>query len=157
MMNKAWLGLSKYLPKETNFLQINNYIDFLFFHVGPSSETESWKNVRSMILMALQQEAVFNEDINNQRRLTELLASPLTPKDWKQRAAKMDPLTSFRVPITMGEKVTIFYNVMLNVAPIATVSYMQEPRLAINTLYPEDDNAELSHLVQHELQHPLLY
>lgn len=157
MVNRGWLGLLQRCLPQLTAAGITNYTDFLFYHAGPPRETEAWKDVRALLLMAARQDAALHNDPVNRLRLTQMLASPLAPADWKQRAAKLDPMSSYQVPLVIDGETTAFHTVTLAVAPVVTASYASEPRLTIFTLYPDQDDDNCSALAHHELDHPLLY
>jgi hypothetical protein len=110
-----------------------------------------------VILMSLQQGVLLMGDAANQEMLDRLLASPNVPEDWKQRAARLEPMASFRIPIEINGELKLFYSVSQTVGAMGPTLYVSEPRLTVTTLYSEDESMNLSSLVAGELKHPLLY
>jgi hypothetical protein len=49
-----------------------------------------------------------------------------------------------------------FYSVSQMVGALGPTSFVSEPRLIINTLYPENPELDLSKNIDCELKHPLL-
>lgn len=157
MVNKGWVSFYQKLLPHFDLENVTNTYDFIFNPQGSGSAITNWDSARSMILMALQQEVLLNESEEKKALLNRLLQLPNIPNDWKERAAKLEPMTSFPLQINYQGSLKRFYNVYQTVGASGPAAYASEPNLTITTLYPEDDNLDLVHLTQGELEHPLLY
>ena len=65
-------------------------------------------------------------------------------------------MASFRVQVEFEGSLQPFFNVSQTVGAMGPTAYVSEPQLTVNTLYPEDEDIDLSSLVAGELTHPLL-
>jgi len=111
----------------------------------------------SVILMSLQQGVLMGQDPSAQAMLDRLVKSPNVPKDWQQRGARLEPMSSFRVQAEFNGRLEKFFSVSQTVGALGPNAFVSEPRLTVNTLYPEDENLDLSSLIEGELKHPLLF
>jgi len=154
MVNKGWVGLfqESIPPEELN--NIKSHFDLLFRQMGASQE---FKNTLSLILMSLQQAVILSNDNEREERLQELLASPYVPDDWRQRGAKLEPMTSFRVQAKFNGKQTRFFSVSQTVGALGPNAFVSEPNLTITTFYPEDERVDLSSLLVADLKHDMLF
>ena len=157
MVNQSWIGLYKATLPHVDLDKVDNIFDFMFSSNGSSSITTDRDNMLSMLLMALQQEVMLNNSPQKQALLQRLLKMPNTPTNWKQRAAKLEPMSSFQVEILYKGKIHKFYSVNQTIGALGPAAYASEPNLTISTLYPEDENLDLSLLINDELSHPLLF
>jgi transcriptional regulator with XRE-family HTH domain len=157
MVNKGWVGFYQKVLPDFDLSSVTNAYDFIFNHQGFGSVMSNWDSARSMILMALQQEILLHESDDKKALLDRLLQLPNVPDNWKEQAAKLEPMASFRLQIDYEDALTQFYSVNQTVGASGPAAYVSEPNLTISTLYPEDDNLDLEALVQGELAHPLLY
>lgn len=157
MVNKGWVGFfSNSLPTD-NLNEVKNHYNFLFSRQGAGNLVSSWEDTLSVILMSVQQGALFSNDPADEALMSMLEASPSVPADWQQRAAKLDPMASFRVQAEINGSLKRFFSVIQSVGAMGPTAYASEPRLTINTLYPEDEDMDLSSLIEGELKHPLLF
>ena len=92
----------------------------------------------------------------NQRMLDRLMTSPNVPEDWRQRAAKLEPMASYRLQLEFNGELQSFFSVNQTVGAMGPSAYVSEPNLTVNTLYPEDESLDLSSLIEGRLEHPLL-
>ncbi len=115
-----------------------------------------WEDTLSVILMSLQQGVLLTGDEQNQAMLDRLQASPNVPEDWQQRAATLEPMASYRVQVEFEGTPRRFFSVSQTVGAMGPSAYVSEPQLTVNTLYPEDENLDLSKVVEGTLSHPLL-
>jgi hypothetical protein len=88
--------------------------------------------------------------------MDKLISHTHIPKDWKKRAANLEPQASFRVQVDVEGKAQNFFSVSQMVGALGPTSFISEPRLIINTLYPEDTDIDLSSNLDLDLRHPLL-
>ncbi len=155
MVNKGWVSFHRLTMGEEELAQTTNHFELLFKGQDSEDLSEVKLNTISMILMALQQEDLlsgngYSEVINN------LMAQSHIPKDWKKRAANLEPQASFRVQMDVEGKPQNFFSVSQTVGAMGPTSFISEPRLSINTLYPEDSELDMSVYLDLTLKHPLL-
>lgn len=157
MVNKAWVGFYTDKVDAQRLKQTVNLYDFLFNDGGSSKLTEEWKNALSLIIMAFKQNVMLNGSAQENQTLQRILNYPSVPADWMQRAARLEPRASFKIRIEHQGKLQAFYSVSQTVGAIGPAAYLTEPKLSINTLYPEDAELSLDELLNHSLTHPLLF
>jgi len=154
MVNKAWVGF--YQQQNADIEHITNLYDFLFNIEIAEKNDKTQQDTLSVILMSLQQQALFSnkqQDHDLQQRLAQ---SSNVPNDWQQRAAKLEPMASFRTQATIKGITSTFYSVNSTVGALGPTAYASPPQLTINTLFPEDDNFDLTNFIQGDIKHPLL-
>lgn len=157
MVNRGWVGFfSSYIPPESLAKFTNNY-DFIASSHGIGALSSGWEDTLSVILMSLQQRALFTDDAADIAVQQRLASHPNVPEDWQQRAARLEPMASFRVEIELQGQLQRFFSVNTHIGTLGPVAFGAEPQLTINTLYPEDDNLDLSPLLERNLEHPMLY
>jgi transcriptional regulator with XRE-family HTH domain len=155
MVNRGWVGFYRNIMSQQALDQVCNHYDFLFSREGAGNIVSDWEDTLSVILMSLHQQSLFaSENVNQATRLAKHHS---VPDDWQQRAAKLEPMASFRVQINIHGSLMRFFSVSSTVGALGPTAYASEPNLSINTLYPDDDSVDLSHLVNDNLQHPLLF
>jgi hypothetical protein len=123
------------------FTQPPNYYELLFrlLHDEPDSEVK--QNTASLIRMALEQERILTSDDNIEATLKRLDSLSLLNADWQQRAAHLDPMASYRIPLRFGGKTVYAFNINQLVGATGPASYVSEPRLTLCTLYPVNGDA----------------
>jgi transcriptional regulator with XRE-family HTH domain len=157
MVNRGWVGFfGRSVPRET-LDSFSNHYDFLFSREGAGNIVDNWADTLSVILMSLQHNALFSNDPADQALQQRLAAHPSVPNDWQQRAARLEPMASFRVQIEIDGVLQTFFSVSSTVGALGPTAYASKPHLTINTLYPEDESLDLSALAEGELKHPLLF
>jgi len=157
MVNRGWVGFYQNIIASESLNQVNNHFDFLFSHPGAGNFMGGWQDTLSVILMSLQQAVLLSGDPEKQRMLDRLITSPNVPEDWQQRGAKLEPMASFRVQVEFKGELQKFFNVSQTVGALGPNAFVSEPQLTVNTLYPEDEDLDLSALTEGELKHPLLF
>lgn len=156
MVNRGFVSLfTQQVPEEVLALLDNNF-DFVFANAD-ESENSGRADMLSAILMASQQAALFSNKAEDQYHIDEMEKHPAVPKDWKQRAAKMEPMASFRVQLSVNDQEENFFNVSTTVGALGPAAFLSEPRLTINILYPEDETLDLSSVMRDDARHPLLF
>ena len=155
MVNKGWVSFHRLTMSEEELAQASNHFELLFKAQRSDDLSEVKLNTISMILMALQQEDLLSGD-GYSKIINDLMAQSHIPKDWKKRAANLEPQASFRVQIDMEGKPQNFFSVSQTVGAMGPTSFISEPRLSINTLYPEDTELDMSVYLDTSLTHPLL-
>ena len=156
MVNRGWVGLySRVMPRE-QLDNVVNHFELLFSHSGGGNVMSAWEDTLSVILMHLQQAALFNDSQDALEVLQKFLQSPNVPTDWQQRGSRLEPMSSYRIQVEFEGRMRSFYSVMQQVGSSSPAVYVAEPVLYINTLYPEDESLDMSSLVEGDLQHPLL-
>ena len=78
------------------------------------------------------------------------------PDDWQQRAARTEPMASFRVQLNVEGALRRFFSVSTMAGALGPNAFVSEPRLTITTLYPEED-LDLASMQDDGVSHPLLY
>ena len=155
MVNKAWVSIYSTILTENTLNKITNFYDFLFSEEG--NTLSGWEDTLSVILFSLQQNALFSNDPSDIALQQRFSSHEGVPQDWKQRAAKIEPMASFRVKLTINDIAKPFYSVSSTVGALGPAAYTSEPQLTINTLLPEDDDIDLAPLLIAEIKHPLLF
>lgn len=157
MINRGWLGFYGQAISQQNLQQASNYFDFLFSSEGAGNIFSNREDTLAVILMSLTQQSLFSGSDNDKALASRLAKHPNVPKDWQQRAAKLEPMASFRVQIEIGGNLHRFFNVGSTVGALGPTTYASEPNLSIQTLYPEDEAFDLAAFVDKGLKHPLLF
>ncbi|AQQ69193.1 hypothetical protein Mag101_17315 [Microbulbifer agarilyticus] len=161
MVNRSWVAFYRQVVGDDALARVENYFEFLFRRpaegAAEGTAQESWRHMLAMILMYAQQEALLTNDPIYHGMVRELANHPDVPKDWAEIASQLEPMASYRVQQSYKGKLMRFYNVSLNVGAVGPASYVSEPRLAINTLYPEGEELDLRQEINAELSHPLLF
>lgn len=157
MVNRGWVGFYQQIVPRDVLNAASNHYEFLFSLPGLGSVPSGWEDTLSVILMSLQQGVLMSEAEGRRAMLDRLLASPNVPPDWQQRAAGLEPMASFRVPIEFQGKLRRFFSVSQTVGAVGPTVYGAEPALTVNTFYPEEDDIDLASLIECELEHPLLH
>lgn len=154
MVNRGWVQFFQNAFPDVELDSVINHYDLIFLHPAKQELLPAKENVLVLMLMSLQQEAILNQDQRAQILVDRLSALPHIPADWQQRAARLEPMASFRIPVVMDGKEQSFFSVNQNVGEMGPTGYISEPRLVINTLYPEDESLVLE--VADGVQHPML-
>ncbi|WP_066960025.1 helix-turn-helix domain-containing protein [Microbulbifer sp. Q7] len=157
MVNRSWVAFYRDSVGDEALARIENHFEFLFRRPPEGAAQEPWHHMLAMVLMYTQQEALLTNDPIYHAMVRELSAHPGVPEDWADIASGLEPMASFRVQQSYQGKVRHFFNVSLNVGAVGPASYVSEPRLAINTLYPEGDELDLGEALTSDLSHPLLF
>ncbi len=155
LVNKGWVAFHHKTISGDELAQATNHYELLFQRQHSDDISEVKKNTISLILMAMQQEALLSGD-GYQYMMDALMVHSDIPKDWKKRAASLEPQASFRVQVDIEGKPHNFFSVSQMVGAMGPTSFISEPRLIINTLYPEDEDMDLLSNLDADLQHPLL-
>ncbi len=156
MVNRGFVSLFTQQVPEEVLAKLDNNFDFVFANADPTYESDR-ANTLSAILMASQQAALFSNNPEDQRYINEMEKHPAVPADWKQRAAKMEPMASFRVQLQVNGREENFFNVSTTVGALGPAAFLSEPRLTINILYPEDEDLDLDSILRADASHPLLF
>jgi transcriptional regulator with XRE-family HTH domain len=156
MVNKGWIGFHRQVASQAALEQAQNHYEFLFAHHQEHTPSEVKKNTLALILMAMKQESLLSQDSNFADMFDALLALPDVPSDWEKRAASLEPQASFKVQMDINHVQQNFYSVSQMVGALGPTSFVSEPRLIINTLYPENPDLDLSQHMSDDLSHPLL-
>jgi len=157
MVNKAWVGFYQDKVDTERLRQTVNLYDFLFNDGSDGALSEEWQDALSLVIMAFKQHVMLNGSDQEDQTLKRILGYPNVPVDWKIRASRLEPRASFKVKIQHQGRVRGFYSVSQMVGALGPAAYMTEPRLSINTLYPEDAALSLEKLLLTPLEHPLLF
>lgn len=156
MVNRGWVALYSTLVPKEELDKADNHYQWMLAHQENNTQSEVKKNTLSLILMAMKQESLLSPDGEYLDMLDRLLALPDVPNDWEKRAASLEPQASFRVQIDINHVQQNFFSVSQMVGALGPTSFVSEPRLIINTLYPENSDLDLSKYMNDKLSHPLL-
>ena len=155
MVNESWVAFYSRLIGEHHLACVTNHFDLLFSLHDASSGSKAYTDALCLILMSIQQDVLLTQDNAMQQRLTRLRATPGVPDDWARRAAQLDPMASFRVELQIDDSPERFFSVSQTVGAMGPTAYVSEPRLTINTLYPESAAKHVGADAQ-VYRHPLL-
>ncbi len=157
MVNRGWVGVFRDNIGQSALEKVTNHYDFLFNQEGAGSLVSNREDTLSVILMSLKQRALFSDDKVDQDLLDRLETHPSVPQDWQQRAARLEPMASFRVQMSINGGLKRFFSVITTVGALGPTAYASEPKLSMHTLYPEDDHLDLNPFIDENLSHPLLF
>ncbi|MDC0088435.1 helix-turn-helix transcriptional regulator [Porticoccaceae bacterium] len=157
MVNRGWVGLFKQTIGKAALDRVSNNLEFQFSRQGAGSLISGWEDTLSVILMSLEQKTLFSDNSRDHEMRDRLAMHENVPADWRQRAAKLEPLSSFRMQINLNGELKRFISLHSTVSTMGPAAVLSGPSLHMNTLYPEDDRLDLSQLCEGDLSHPLLY
>lgn len=156
MVNRGWVSFFQSVMPAEELQSVEDHYDFVFKRLGDTVHVPGWENAAALILMGLQQQAIFSSDEKAQQMVDRLAAYPFIPQDWQKIAAKMEPMASFRVPIEIDGKIQPFFNVIQHVDPMAPAAFLSKPRLSMITFHPENPDFQFESVEGKTLEHPLL-
>lgn len=157
MVNRSWVNFYRPYISQEAFEQTRNHIDFIFNRDEAGALMSNREDTLSAILMTHVQAAMLSRSEEDKLVVERLLKHSSLPKDWQQRAVKYEPMASFKVEVKHQGQLEKFYSVNQTVGARGPTAYISEPRLTISTLYPEDDQLDLSDLLETSVKHPLLF
>lgn len=157
MVNKAWVSFFGLNIGKEQLNSVENHFDFIFSRKGAGDIISSRQDTMCVVLMSLYQSAILNDDQSAFEIVERLAAHPDVPKDWRQRGATIEPMASYRIQIKVNNVLMNLYNVTQTISAQGSIAHAAEPRLTINTLYPENDNDDLSEFLKDDVTHPLLF
>ena len=157
MVNRSWVGLFGQTINKAVLDRVTNNFDFLFSREGAGTFVSAWEDTLSVILMSLEQRTLFSDNPRDHEMRDRLARHENVPTDWRQRAAKLEPMPSFRMQINLKGELKRFISVHSTVSTLGPAALLSGPSININTLYPEDEEFDLSPHCEGELAHPLLY
>ena len=156
MVNHGWVSLYRNsLSKEVLDRVTNNY-EFLFSRDGAGIFVSGWEDILSVILMSLEQKILFNDNPRDREMRDRLEKHENVPADWRQRAAKLEPMSSVRLQIDLNGELKKFISVHSTISEQGSAAVLSGPSLHINTLYPEDESLDMWQFYSADLSHPLL-
>lgn len=156
MVNRPWLAMATQLLSPAELAKPLNFYRLFFSEQGFRPYIDNWDSVASVLLMYLQQEVLLGNQQQGVDILHEMLAYPYVPEDWKQQAAKIEPIPCWRLTINFEGTTGNFLN---TVNTLGTNPYVAEPRLLIHTIYPEEGERDFQQWNRgtEDLSHPLLF
>ena len=157
MVNRGWVRFYSRIVSAEALTSVTNFYDFIFSHSGAGNIVSDWPDTLSAILMSIQQTALFTGDETALNTIERLQAYPSAPADWRQRAARTEPMASFRVQLDIERELKRFFSVGTMVGALGPTAFASEPQLSIVTLYPEDEAYDFGDSLDHDLVHPLLF
>ncbi len=156
MVNRGWVGLYTQTITKAALDQVTNNYEFLFSRDGVGIFISGWEDTLSVILMSLEQKTLFSNDPRDRTMRDRLAKHKNVPSDWRQRASKLEPMSSFRMQINLNGEIKKFINVQSTVSTLGPAAVLSGPSLHINMLYPEDHALDLWQFCSSDLNHPLL-
>ncbi len=156
MVNRGWVSFYSRVVPADELANVRNHYDFIFDRHGAGNIVSDWEDTLSAILMSIQQAALFTGDDQAWQTLERLTAFPSVPDDWQQRAARTEPMASFRVQLNVEGALRRFFSVSTMAGALGPNAFVSEPRLTITTLYPEED-LDLASMQDNNASHPLLF
>ena len=157
MVNRGWVGLFNQTINKAILDRVSNNFEFLFSRQGAGTFISGWEDTLSVILMSLEQRALFSNDPSDHDMRDRLAKHDNVPTDWRQRAARLEPMSSFRMQINLNGELKKFFSVHSTVSTLGPSAFLSGPSININTLYPEDERLDLGQFCSGELSHPLLF
>lgn len=157
MVNRGWVSFFSRIVTQEVLASVTNFYDFLFSHSGAGNIVSDWSDTLSAILMSIQQTALFTGEAGTMNTVARLQAYPSVPSDWRQRAARTEPMASFRVQLNIDGELKRFFSVGTMVGALGPSAFASEPKLSIMTLYPEADDDAILEPLEEDLTHPLLF
>ena len=157
MVNRGWVGLFNQTISKVILDRVSNNFEFLFSRQGAGTFVSGWEDTLSVILMSLEQRALFSNDPSDHDMRDRLAKHENVPADWRQRAARLEPMSSFRMQINLNGELKKFFSVHSTVSTLGPSAFLSGPSININTLYPEDEQLDLAQFCNSELSHPLLF
>lgn len=156
MVNKGWVNLFQQSLGTAELAKISDHFGFVFLHALQGKEFE---DTLSLILLSLYQASILsgNNNPQHQQRLAALASFDFVPQDWQQRAARLEPMASYKVQFQLQGQQHKFYSVSQTFGALGPNAFVSEPNLTVTTFYPEDENVDLSIAQGMQLSHPLLY
>jgi transcriptional regulator with XRE-family HTH domain len=157
MVNRGWVGLFNQTINKAILDRVSNNFEFLFSRQGAGTFISGWEDTLSVILMSLEQRALFSDNPKDHAMRDRLAKHENVPSDWRQRAARLEPMSSFRMQINLNGELKKFFSVHSTVSALGPSAFLSGPSININTLYPEDEGLDLGQFCSDELDHPLLF
>jgi transcriptional regulator with XRE-family HTH domain len=157
MVNRGWVGLFNQTINKSILDRVSNNFEFLFSRQGAGTFISGWEDTLSVILMSVEQRALFSNDPSDHDMRDRLAKHENVPADWRQRAARLEPMSSFRMQINLNGELKKFFSVHSTVSTLGPSAFLSGPSININTLYPEDETLDLGQFYSGELSHPLLF
>ena len=157
MVNEGWVNFYTPMVGHNALTGVSNHFDFLFSLHNNQPASGALQDALSLILMSMQQEVLLRPDADIEALLERLMRTNAVPDNWAQRAAQLAPMASFRIELEIEGKLQRFFSVSQTVGALGPNAYVSEPRLTINTLYPEDDDATPMSPVTRHVHHPRLF
>ena len=157
MVNRGWVGLFNQTINKAILDRVSNNFEFLFSRQGAGTFISGWEDTLSLILMSLEQRALFSDNPKDHAMRDRLAKHENVPSDWRQRAARLEPMSSFRMQINLNGELKKFFSVHSTVSALGPSAFLSGPSININTLYPEDEGLDLGQFCSDELDHPLLF
>lgn len=157
MVNRGWVGLFNQTINKTILDRVSNNFEFLFSRQGAGTFISGWEDTLSVILMSVEQRALFSDNPRDHAMRDRLAKHENVPSDWRQRAARLEPMSSFRMQINLNGELKKFFSVHSTVSTLGPSAFLSGPSININTLYPEDERLDLGQFCNGELSHPLLF
>lgn len=157
MVNRGWVGFFSEILGVDKLQKIDNYYDLIFGLAEDVGSTREYEDMLSLVLMSIQQSALFTDDDESKALVRRLASYSSVPADWQRRAADLDPQAAFRIKIKVDEVSRYFMNVGTMACSLGPNAFVCEPYYSIMALYPEGEDPFDCPRLKNELTHPLLF
>jgi len=157
MVNKAWVGFVSELVPDASAQSVHNIFDLLFGFAGAHSHPQEWDATLAVLLLSLQQTALFSESERIASLLEHLLESPAVPNDWALKAAQREAGRRFYINSLIDGQPQRFFTHSQIFNLRGPLDFIAQPDLITLTFFPEQEGVGLQSLLNHSEQHPLLF
>ena len=157
MVNRGWVAFYQTTVAPEQLSEVTNHWEFLVSPDGIGPYLEGWETTLSVIYMSLMQSALLYPSEHWDEILDTLRSHPNMPSDWAERATTVAPMASYRIQAPYKGESHEFFCVNQIVGALGPSVYLSEPKLAISTLYPQDEDLVMDLPEDQTLEHPLLY
>lgn len=138
MANRGWLDMwSSYLP-EAGPYSVALHFDLLLSAVPAAHQPRGWDDLRCGLVLSLAQEAVMAGEATLQAVVDDLVARHRLPSDWVRRALRVEPLSTFVIPLLVEDEVRRFTHLTVDIGPRGPTTPYATPRLLLMALLPQD-------------------
>ncbi len=156
LVNRAWVGFFSQIVSPDELASMGNLYEFIFSRKAKRNIVHNWEDTISVILMSLQQAALFSDSSRSMDTLDRLQKYPSVPEDWQQRASHIEPMASFRIQVDINGQLEKFYSVSTMVGAVGSSAFASEPKMSVVSFYPESDEYDVDSFVKNNIQHPCL-
>lgn len=138
MANRGWLDMWAPLLPDQGPYSVTLHFDLLLRDVPPEHQPRGWADVRCGIVMSLKQEAVLSGEPALQGLVDDLVSRHGLPEDWPRRALRVEPLSTFVIPVMVDGALRTFTHLTVDVGPRGATTRLATPRLLLMALLPHE-------------------
>lgn len=157
MVNKSWLGLFNNELEMGNQLFLSDFFSVIIDKIALRSSDLQRVNLIAGLLLTLKQEALIYDETSFDDLVNNSVEKYSLPSNWAEIAAKNEPTMSFPIGFEVGGKLQDFFHISNSVTSMGPATGVMESGFVMIKLFPRDLTLDLSHLANHEMDHPLLY